>query len=168
MKFYFATILLSVGTALADTVGFQVKMLGQYNQEMVCLPVDSSSDRLYVPGNYDSYMFLDPIVDEESGLTTLATLEDTPKYVNVDSDGFLVLDDTGYGFNDTFESPNLQNIFINGLDTFYLVKNNDSYSIKVLEEQPEGSIPINLGQTGVASMIKRNRLGQELHFIRRN
>ena len=164
MKFAFATLLFTIGTAIANSVGLMVILDDEdlYGQ-MACLPKQGEDDRLYASNDFDGFMFLDPITDPESGLTVLVSVAQPTRYVNVDSEGYLVLADKGYGFNDTFENPNLQNVSINDIETFYLVPREfgDSvrYDIKVLEEAPEDGTPISLGQIGVAIEVKANGLG---------
>lgn len=168
MKFAFTALFFTISSALAYTIGFQVKLQDSNDGQMVTLPMDGEGDKLYTPGNYYWTLFLSPTTNSETNLTTLATDTTPTKYVNVDENGFLVLADTGYGFTDDFSRPNLQNVEINGIETFYLVEatsgDSTTYNIKVLSEAPESGIPINLGQIAVATYIKRNRLGQELHF----
>lgn len=168
MKFAFTTLFFTIGAALADTVGLMVTLDNDFYGEMACFSNQGDDNRLYPCNDFDFRMFLEPITDSDSGLTVLATVAQPTRYVNVDSEGFLVLDDKGYGFNDTFERPNLQNVSINDIETFYLVQigSGDSvrYDIKVLEEAPEGGIPVTFGEIGVATIIKKNKLGQELHF----
>lgn len=170
MKLILATIFLFVTSIFADTVGLMA-MLDEstFDGEMACLPHELLEAFLYLCGDYNYKSFLLPTTQDD-GLTWLATLNEPKKYVNVDSDGFLVLADTGYGFNETFSRLNLQHLVIDGEDTFYVVENSagpeGTYKIKVSGDIPDGGIPINLGQIGVESYSRRNRLGQELHFNR--
>lgn len=175
MKFAFTTLFFTIGSAFAYTIGFQVKLQDSNDGQMLILPLDGEGDKLYTPGDYYWTLFLAPTTNSETNLTNLATITSPTKYVNVDENGFLVLADTGYGFTDDFSNANLQNVAINGIETFYLIESTSgdstTYNIQVLSEAPEGGNAINLGAIEVLSYSKRNRLGQELHFnkfIRRN
>lgn len=168
MKLILATIFLFIASIFANTVGLMAMLDGStFNGKMTCLPQELLDAFLYLDGTYNYNSYLLPTT-QDNGLTWLATLNEPKTYVNVDSDGFLVLADTGYGFNDTFSRPNLQHIVIGGKDTFYVVENTagpeGTYKIKVSGDIPDGGVPINLGQIGVATFFRRNRLGQELDF----
>lgn len=171
MKFLIATILLFIATVFGvDTVGFMVILDDEYYGAMACLPHEEIQKAfLYLCGDFNFKSFLLPVLDESTGLTVLASTQDPTKFVNIDSDGYLTLADTGYGFNETFEHPNLDKMTIAGTDTFHIVHldgsgDDETFKIKITGDIPEGSTPINLGAIGVQTIIKRTKIGKEVHF----
>lgn len=117
MKFTYAAVLASLGSAFA-----KVLLLAHLKESTeyvyVALPNDNKDDRLYISNksSWDSGYCLVPKSDQQTKLITLASDYDSEKFVNVDSNGFLVLADKGYAF-DRIDNGN---IFINNADTFTL------------------------------------------------
>ena len=158
MKFTYAAVLASLGSAFA-----KVLLLAHLKESTeyvyVALPNDNKDDRLYISNksSWDSGYCLVPKSDQQTKLITLASDYDSEKFVNVDSNGFLVLADKGYAF-DRIDNGN---IFINNADTFYLVKADDKsekdalYNIKVLGTVPDGSTPVNIDVATVTFAVKR-------------
>lgn len=159
MKFTYAAVLASLGSAFA-----KVLLLAHLKESTeyvyVALPNDNKDDRLYI-SNKSSWDFgycLVPKSDQQTKLITLASDYDSEKFVNVDSNGFLVLADKGYAF-DRIDNGN---IFINNADTFYLVKADDKsekdalYNIKVLGTVPDGSTPVNIDVSTVTFAVKKD------------
>lgn len=159
MKFTYAAVLASLGSAFA-----KVLLLAHLKESTeyvyVALPNDTKDDRLYISNksSWDSGYCLVPKSDQQTKLITLASDYDSEKFVNVDSNGFLVLADKGYAF-DRIDNGN---IFINNADTFYLVKADDKsekdalYNIKVLGTVPDGSTPVNIDVSTVTFAVKKD------------
>ncbi|EER31174.1 predicted protein [Candida tropicalis MYA-3404] len=159
MKFTYAAVLASLGSAFA-----KVLLLAHLKESTeyvyVALPNDNKDDRLYISNksSWDSGYCLVPKSDQQTKLITLASDYDSEKFVNVDSNGFLVLADKGYAF-DRIDNGN---IFINNADTFYLVKADDKsekdalYNIKVSGTVPDGSTPVNIDVSTVTFAVKKD------------
>lgn len=159
MKFSYAAVLATLGSAFAKVVLY-ANLKESTQHFYVELPNDNKDDRLYISNksSWDSDHYLVPKTDQQSKLITLASDHDSEKFVNVDSNGFLVLADKGYAF-DRIDNGN---IFINNADNFHLVKADDKsekdalYNIKVLGTVPDGSTPVNIDVATVTFIVKKD------------